>query len=354
MNVRNPSSITLSGKEKLILFDNLGTMLSAGIPLSEALTSFAAEAEGNLHIVLEILKYDVNEGTTLASSFARLPSAFDPVVVSLLRAAEEAGTLDVTLKKELTKAIKRDMDFTDRIKAAALYPITVMVVFCVVLVLFLTVVVPRIAQVFQALRVTLPLPTKIIIVISQTFLANTILINGLLIVIAFLLWYFYKKKRNVLLGMISSLPIISSLVIKIDLARFTNTMSLLLSSGIPITEVLTLSEEVVAKKEMRAAINKTKEAVLSGKNVSDGIKLAKGMFPGIMVLMVEAGEKSGTLEQSLAELSEYFEAQVTSALKQISTLIEPILLVAVGVLVGGLMLSIIAPLYDLISHITPK
>lgn len=346
--------ISLSSKDKLLLFENLGTMLTAGIPLPEALAAFEQETQGNLRAVLETLKNDVNEGKSIGESLSRMTGAFDPVVTSLIKAAEEDGTLDKTLKKELTASTKRDIAFADSIKAAVLYPITVMIVFVMVLILFLTIVIPRIAQVFESLNVTLPLPTQMIIIISRVYLANLILINATILALFLLLWYLYKQKKQVFLRFVFALPVISTLGTTIDLARFTHTLSVLLSSGIPITEALTLTRHVVARRQMSVAIEKLFETVTAGKNLSDGLKLTPGLFPSVAILVIEAGERSGTLEKSMEELSEYFETQVSNRLKQISTLIEPILLVFVGVLVGALMLAIITPLYNLIGNITPK
>lgn len=153
------------------------------------------------------------------------------------------------------------------------------------------------------------------------------------------------------MGIFFSLPIISNLVKLIDLTRFSRSLHLLLSSGLPITSALELTIDVVASSKTAKVIEDCKEMVLSGKQLSSGLKNAKGYVPAIMVKLIEAGEKTGTLDKSLLDISEYFDYEVTSTLKSLTALIEPIMLVVVGIVVGGMMLSIIAPIYGLISQI---
>lgn len=342
--------ISLSNQEKLNIISNLGTLLTGGIPVLEAVESLLKDAKGSSKKILLQLKDDIGQGRTIAVSFAKFPDAFDPITVNLIKAAEQSGNLDTVLK-DLALSIKQDIEFSDKVKTALTYPGLVFVVFAGVLLLILGFVVPRIASTFAKLKVTLPLPTKIMIGASNLLLDYTPFVVGLTVLVIIGLIFTYRTKKKELLNFLYSLPFLSNLAREIDFARFTHSLSLLLSSGIPITEALDLTRNIVYKKEIERMILHTQETVSAGKKISEGLRSSKVQIPDTMIRIIEAGEKSGKLEESMQELSEYFEGRVNNSLKTLITMLEPALLVVIGVLVGGLMLSIIAPIYQLIGQI---
>jgi type II secretory pathway component PulF len=217
--------------------------------------------------------------------------------------------------------------------------------------MILTFVVPRVSQVFLKLKVDLPLPTKILVGISDLFTKFTSLIILLSILLFVFGFFIYKSKKRFFLNLIFSLPLLNNLGKYIDLTRFTRSLALLLSSGIPITQALNLSKQVVVRKEIIKAIEKSQEAVESGQKLSKGFGENKKVIPQIMIRLINAGERSGTLEKSMQQVSEFFDNKVSTNLKLITELLEPILLVIIGVLVGGTMLAIVAPIYQLIGQI---
>lgn len=347
------NNLGLSKKDKLMLISNLGTMLSSGIPIMEAVDAILEDNSGNQKKVLKVLKEDLNQGKTISESFGRFPRAFDPVTVNLIKAAEKAGDLD-TILKDLSINIKKEIEFNEKVKGALTYPIFVLIVFVGVLGLMLVFVIPRISSVFKKLNVTLPLPTQILIAVSDFVLKYTVpfLIGlGLFIVVFVLL---YKTQKRKVLNVFLSLPLLSTLAQEIDLTRFNRSMALLLSSGLPIVEALTLAQNIVNKKQIYRAVELSRNAVSAGKNLSEGLRSAKKTIPGVMVRIIEAGEKSGSLDKSMQELADYFDEEVSNKLKALSTLLEPIMLVVIGILVGGMMLAIIAPIYGLIGDISSR
>lgn len=346
-------AVSLSNTDKLSLISNLGTMLTAGIPILEAVESLLEDVKGGQKKVLEGLKKDLNQGKTISDSFKKFPGSFDPVTVNLIKASEEAGTLDETLKN-LSQTIKRDIEFTDKVKAALTYPAAVFVVFGLVLLLILIIVIPRIASVFSKLKIDLPLPTQILIYISNFMLKFTPFFIALVVGFIILVIFLYKKEKKLLFNIFFSVPPLSNLAKLIDLTRFTRSMGLLLSSGIPITDALELSKNVVSERRVYRAVSTFNELVSSGKELSEGLKKTRGVFPGMMIRVTEAGEKTGTLDKGMEDLSEYFDDQVTNSLKTLTTLLEPIMLVIMGILIGGIMLSIIAPIYGLIGQIRSR
>ncbi|MBI4079244.1 MAG: type II secretion system F family protein [Candidatus Levybacteria bacterium] len=342
--------ISLSSSEKLGLLSNISTMLEAGIPILEVIDSLLEDSKGNQQKFLQTLREDLIQGKRLYLSFGKFPAVFDKVTVNIIRASEEAGTLDITLK-DLKKNIQRDIEFIDKVKAALIYPIMIVIVFVGVLLMILIFVVPKISSVFSRLNVDLPLPTKIMIALSNTLIAYAIpvVVVTIAAIIGFII--LYKHNKKFMLGALSSLPLIQKLVKNIDLTRFTRSLYLLLNAGLPITSALELTEDVVLKKEVYAAIKHTKETVLGGAKLSKGFKDKREIFPSIVIKIAEAGERSGSLEKSMQDASEYLDYEVTNTLKTITTLLEPLLLVVAGSLIGGMMLTIVSPIYNLIGQV---
>lgn len=345
-----PASATISSQDRLNLTSSLATMLTSGIDILEAVESLIGESKGNLLKILKSLKEDLNQGKTVSESFSRFPKAFDPITINLIKAAEETGTLDLTLK-DLTETIKKDMDFVSKVKGALAYPILVVIVLIGVVVLNLFFVIPRIATVFTKLRVQIPTPTKILIEISNFVTHNTLYTIAALLAAMIAIYLLFKIKKQLLLNILFSFPLISKLIVEIDLTRFTRSMGVLLKSGIPITDSLELSEKVVIKSAVKSAIAESLRLVNSGKNISDGLSKYPKTVPGFAIRIIEAGERSGSLEKSMTELAEQFDSRVTNRLKSLTTLIEPLLLLFVGLMVGAIMLAIIAPIYKLIGSI---
>lgn len=344
-------NLTLSSQERLELISNLGTMTSAGIPILEVVDSGLKDAKGNPKKILEKLREDLKEGKTIADSFANSPDAFDPITVSLIKTAEQSGTLDITLK-DIVVSLKKEMEFSDKIKAALAYPGLVVVVFMGVLLLILGFVIPRIATVFTRLNVPLPLPTKILIFFSNILLQSTVWVVLVAILASALIIFLYKTQKKELINFFYSLPLLSQLALEIDFARFTHSLSLLLEAGIPINEALELCTHVVARHDIESLIKHSQVSIAAGKKLSDSFaEDKKHLIPETMMRITESGEKSGTLGKSMQDLSDYFETRVDNALKTVTTLLEPILLVVIGIFVGGLMLSIVSPIYQLIGEI---
>ncbi|HAV15122.1 MAG TPA: hypothetical protein DCX25_02230 [Candidatus Pacebacteria bacterium] len=346
----NTHAIFLSTNEKIGLMSNLSTMLTAGIPILEAVDSLELDAKGNTKIVLQELRTDLNEGERVYSTMSKFPRVFDKVMVSLVKASEEAGTLNQILK-DLKESIKKEAEFTDKIKSALTYPVLILIIFMAVLLMILIVVIPKISTVFSRLSVQLPLPTRILIIASNLILHNTVPLLLVLGVLVLLFILIYRRNRGLILAPLLSLPIISDLVRKIDLTRFSHSMYLLLSSGLPISAALSLVQDVVIRKDIARIISQTRDIIISGGKLSEGLKKGNRVVPAIMIKLIEVGDKTGTLDKSMQDVSEYMEYEVSNRLQTITVLLEPIMLVFVGIVVGGMMLAIIAPIYGLIGQV---
>ncbi len=343
--------MTISNNDKLALISNLSTMLTAGIPILETVKSLSEESKDNLKKILELVHDDLIQGKNLSQSFARFPKIFSKINLNILKSSEESGTLETALK-DLRDNIRRDMEFTDKIKAALLYPIILLVIFAAMFLLVLLFVIPRIATIFSNLKVVLPLPTKIMIFTSTALRTHSLPILAVLLLLVLLLVYLYRTKKKSFYSLFSRLPVLSNLFKEIDLSRFSRSLALLLSSNITIINALELVQDVVVNSDIKKAIADSKRIIASGGKLSEGLKTTKNKsIPGIIVKIIESGEKTGSLDKAMQDVSDYMDYNVTNDLKTTTTLLEPVILVVVGLFLGVMMISIIAPIYNLISQI---
>lgn len=346
----NKKNISLSTNDKIAIISNMNTMLGAGIPILEVVDSLLEDAKGNQKKILLAMKEDLGQGQHVYYTFSRFPRVFDKVTVNIIKASEEAGTLDVTLK-DIKEQIRKDSEFNDRIRGAMIYPVFIIGLFLVIFVVILIVVVPKISTVFKQLNVPLPLPTQMMIGLSDILMTNPLPIAGGAVILIMAIIYIFKRYKREAINLLTRLPVISKLAEQIDLTRFTRSLSLLLNAGMTITVALGLAEDVVIKNATRKAIIHCQSMVSGGKKFSEGLKDNRKIIPNIIIKIVEAGEKTGSLDKSMQDASDFLDYQVSNNLKTITALIEPIMLVFVGVLVGAMMIAIIAPMYGLISQV---
>lgn len=342
-------NLALPSSEKLNLLSNLATMINAGLTMAEAVEALLGDATGTLKVVLTGIQEDITQGKALHMSLSKYPRIFDSVTVALIKASEESGTVHIVLK-DVKNTVKKDIEFMDKIKSTLTYPVIIFIVFTGVLLLLLAFVIPKITTVFLRLRVTLPLPTKILIALSNIVVNYTIPTIITTVSIVILLFFLYKRQKKLLMSVFLSLPYISAIAIQVDLTRFCRSMHLLLTSAIPVYTSLELTSAIVVKHEVRDAIMRTKEYVGGGRGLAEGLRGHKAI-PSIMLKIIEVGERSGTLEQSMQDLAEYFDYQVTKTLQFAITVFEPMILVVVGVVIGSMMIAIMAPIYNLIGQV---
>ena len=347
------SRIRLKGKDKLILFTDLATMLTAGIPILETVESLEQDAKGSPKKVLSELHRSLNSGEPLSKGMERFPRTFDPVVINIMHAAEAGGTLEETLA-DIVKNLKKQLAFSDSIRLAMIYPAFIGVIFTGIVIMMLTFVIPRIAKVFTSMNVNMPVVTRAMIAASDYFVAHWILVSVAAIVAGVLVWTVISLNRQAVIRMLLSMPGLTRLGTNIDLMQFTRSFALLAHAGVPLDEAVTLSKRVVRKKQIIRVIERMEHNIGSGKSLAYGLRDTKTVLPPIMARSLETAETSGTLEQTLQNLAEYFDEQVADSLKTASSMIEPVMIVIIGLLVGSLMVTIIAPIYNLISQVNPK
>jgi len=331
----------------LVLFSQLAAMLEAGIPLIDALKSLTEEAE-NKHLkkILTTVTQNISQGDTFADALAKT-KIFDPLVINLVKTGEASGRLDTTLQ-QLSQYLEDIHTLKQQVKSALTYPIFLILFAVVVVIFLLTKIVPIFAHIYTRFNVPLPLPTCILLLISNNLRHHigVLVVIFVCIVILFLMVRNTRKVRLYLDKFKLKLPLIGSLVKKVALARFATTFSILISSGIPVITALKLAQEVVQNRMIEIALNKAILAVEQGDTLADALKRTK-MFPELIIQMTFTGEKTGMLDVMLKKVARFYDSQVKLASKNLTTMIEPIMIIFLGGIIGFILLSVFLPIFKL-------
>lgn len=341
---------TISSRDRIAMFSDFSTMLSAGIPIMQCLDTLLEDAKGNPQKVLKFMRQELSNGMSLSSAMEQLPRAFEPITINLIRAAEAGGTLEETLV-DIVRNLKKESEFSAGLKTMMIYPIFVGIIFVAIIILLLTFVVPRLEKVFATMRVAMPSATKMMFAASDTFLANWMFIVPGIIVGIILISIFVSYNKRLILRVLLSLPGLNTLGNNIDLTRFCRSFALLLKAGVPLDEALELSERVMQKNRARHVVQQMRKDIIAGDTLATHLHDSKQIIPTVMARSIETAETAGTLELTMQNLAEYFDEQVARNLKVLSGMLEPIMILLIGGLVGGLMLTVMAPMYNLISQI---
>lgn len=341
--------------EKAIFCRYMSTMMKAGLPISEAIAIIAKESPNKkMHRILVDMQYSIQRGQKLSAVFARYPEVFDSVFLSLAKAGEQSGTLEQSFEY-LSKQLMKSYELTQKVRGALLYPAVIISAMFGVGMLMMVFVLPRISQVFLRLRIELPFFTKILLQVSDFFGKHSLVVVGvsIAVAVAFILLLQMKKTKLAIYRIVGKLPIMNRLFTLIDLARFSRTFSTMLKSGVPIIESIKVSVNLFNQAKFSKLSKTFEQEIEKGKTLSEALAKGKGVFPALMIQSVSAGEKSGSLEVVLAELAEFYEQEVENSLKGLTSIIEPVLMLIIGIAVGAMVISIIAPIYSVIGNLQP-
>jgi len=329
----------------------LSTMMKAGLPLTQSLEILAAQTGNRTmrEVVSDALR-NVEGGLPLSQSLAKHPQVFPKVYASLLKAGEASGTLDKILVR-LADTLEKQRDFRSKTKGALIYPAIVTLAMVGVFVIMVVFVIPKLSVMYETMGVQLPAPTRVLMSISTLFTKRWWLL-ALIIIAAIFGWRALKKSQSgkYLLAQLNfRLPIFGKLSKQTELAEFTRTLSLLVGSGIPIVEALEIVAEAVKNPLYRDAIVAASEKVRRGTPLSEPLRTDPN-FPPLVAQMIAVGEETGKLDDVLGKLAVYFEAEAEQTVKNLSTAMEPLIMILLGVMVGALVLSIILPIYQLTTQ----
>jgi type IV pilus assembly protein PilC len=300
--------------------------------------------------VLADLSYQAKKGKSISSVLETYPKDFDRVFLTMVKVGEESGTLEKTFEY-LSKQLSASHELGQKIKGSLMYPAVIVVAMVGNGLLMAVFVLPKLAEAFLKLDVPLPAYTRILLGAGEFFGKNPLLVIGAAIAagifgIAFIV---IRTTRALLIKMLSRAPVIKNVVRNIDVARFSRTLSTLLKSGVPIIESLDVSSESVTNPRMKKETKSFSEQVAKGRSLSEIMATNKTSVPSIMIQTIRAGEKSGSLEQILEEVADFYEKEVEFSLKNLTSLIEPVLMLVIGVVVGVMVIMMIAPIYSIIG-----
>ncbi len=343
----------VSPKEKMFFAEHLSLLIRGGVPLAEALKVLRGEISSrSFKKALSDILERVLEGETLARGLGRHPKIFDKFFQNIVRVGEKSGTLEENLKY-LSTCIRSQHNLQRKIKGALIYPILIITLAVIIVSLITFFVLPKIIGLLQSLEVELPLATRILIG-SGTFLKQywLWLLGGL-----FLLFFIFKVFQRLKFirfywhKLILSFPLFGKINRNLSLARFSRTFYTLFRSGMPILEALEVCADALPNEVYKTQLNSVRSEVERGEKISEVLKRFPKTFPLVFSQMILVGERSGALEGSLLYLAEFYEGEVDTAVKNLSGLLEPVLLIFVGLLVAFIALAIITPIYKLIGSL---
>ena len=326
-------------------------MIDAGLPLVQCLEILGKQEEDkNFSATLLAVRGDVEGGSGLADAMRKHPKAFDALYTNMMAAGEAGGILDTILKR-LATYIEKNVKLKGQVKSAMMYPIAVIVIATVVVAAILWKVIPTFAALFEGLGATLPAPTRFVIFLSNqlvTFMPILIL-GGVAFAFLFRRYYASVSGRRVVDAIALKAPVLGNILRKIAVARFCRTLSTLLSSGVPILEGLDITAKTSGNAIVEDAVMTTRGAIERGETVSAPLRETH-VFPAMVTQMINVGEATGALDTMLGKIADFYEEEVDSAVAGMLTLLEPIMIAFLGVVVGGIVIAMYMPIFDLISR----
>lgn len=341
----------ISVSEKATLCRFLATMLRSGMSIPESVEIIQEETKNKkLARILSDVNFQTQKGKSLSSVLAQYPKDFDAVFLTMIRVGEESGTLEKSFDY-LSKQLTASYELRQTVTGSMMYPAVIMGAMFGNGLLMMLFVLPRIAGAFLKLDVPLPAYTKIVLTAGQFFGNHVILV---LIVLAAMmlglgLLMMIRGTRHALLKLVVKMPVFRKIMKHIDIARFARTLSTLLKSGVPIVEALDVASGTMTQGSTKKEAGEFSKGVEKGESLSDVLVRHKTLFPSTMIQSIRAGERSGTLEQVLEEMADFYENEVGYTLKKLTSLLEPVLMLLIGVAVGGMVIIMIAPIYSIIG-----
>jgi type IV pilus assembly protein PilC len=339
-------------KDIAVFFRQFSVMIDAGLPLVQCLEILAANQENQVfQKCLTGVRQSVEGGTTLSNAMRQFPKIFDDLTTNMIEAGEAGGILDTILQR-LATYVEKAVKLKSAVKSALIYPVSVISIAALVVGCLLKFVVPIFANMFISMGVDLPLPTKIVIGLSN-FIGRFWWLIFLSIGLLFVAVKYIRKDpkgRFMFDKMLLNLPVLGNVLRKIAVARFTRTLGTLITSGVPILEGLTITARTSGNAVLEDALMKVRKAVEEGRTIVDPLK-ESGVFPNMVTQMIGVGEATGAMDAMLQKIADFYEDEVDAATKDMLTLLEPIMIGFLGVTVGGIVISLYMPLFSMIAKL---
>src|ERR1041385_6367900 len=339
-------------RDVVIFTRQFATMINAGLPLVQSLTILAQQTENKtLKDVTKAVVYDVEAGNTLADALSKHPKAFTDLYVNMVAAGEAGGILDTILLRLATFLEKNDA-LVRKVKGAMVYPAVIISVAMIAVAVLLIFVIPTFQGMFASVNMELPLPTRIVIGASHILTRFWYFIIGGLVLLVFAFRSYYGSaggKRNID-GAALRAPIIGDLLRKSAVSRFTRTLGTLISSGVSILDGLEITAKTAGNQVIHDAVMSQRESIAGGETIAGPLQ-ASGVFPPMVISMIAVGEQTGGLEEMLTKIADFYDSEVDVAVSALLSLMEPIMIVVLGVIVGGMVVAMYLPIFDMVNAV---
>ncbi len=343
---------SVSSVDIMFFVRNLAITVKAGLSIIEAFEILVKDTKNKfMKKILEGVQAMVQNGQPLSTAFMAYKDSFPPIFIGMIKAGEVSGQLDQNLS-ELAKYLSKEYALRSKIKGALTYPIILLVASAVVVVLMLMFVLPKLTASFASSGVALPWITKVFLFVSDiltwSYLADVAVIAGLI----FFFSYFRTTKvgKKLFFSIASHLPVANNLIKKIALVRFSRTLGNLIGSGLSVIDSLVIASESMNNSEYTEAINKAIEDIKSGVPISESLIKYPKLFPNLLLSLIVVGERTGSLHEILITFADFYDEEVDNTLKELTSVLEPALLLIMGLMIGSIAVSIILPIYQLIGH----
>ncbi|MCX8031001.1 MAG: type II secretion system F family protein [Thermodesulfovibrionales bacterium] len=344
----------VSDKDLVVFTRQFATLFSSGIPIVQGFEILSKQTQNKtLKNVLTQVKESIETGSTVADALRKHPSIFDQLYINLVAAGEAGGVLDIVLMR-LANYMEKIMKLKKKVKGAMIYPAIIITVAVLVVAIIMLFVIPIFSKIFSEMGVALPLPTRIVIGLSN-FIGG---IGGLIILMSIIAFIIairqYRKTENgrkVTDRFLLDLPIFGDLIKKVSVARFTRTLGTLIGSGVPILESLEICAKSAGNKIVEKEVLQTKTEVTTGKTISETLSKSK-IFSPMVVQMINVGESTGALEQMLTKIADFYDDEVEQAVANLTTLLEPLMIVFLGITIGFIVIALYLPIFKLGGVIT--
>lgn len=338
----------VTAKEVVIFTRQLATMIDAGLPIVQALDILAQQTENKTFAkIIKQIKQDVESGTTFADALRKHAKQFDDLYTNMVAAGEVGGMLDTILAR-LAGYMEKAVKLKAKIKGAMIYPICIISVAVLVTTVLLVWVIPVFADMFSSFGKALPLPTQIAINLSYVTISyfKYIIAFWVSVFVSLRMWYRTEKGRFAIDGFLLKLPVFGDLLRKAAVARFTRTLSTLLSSGVPVLESLLITGKTAGNKVVERAVLTTRQSISEGKTLTEPL-LASQVFPPMVCQMINVGETTGALDTMLNKIADFYDDEVDNAVANLTSLMEPLVILFLGVVIGGLVIAMYMPIFKL-------
>jgi type IV pilus assembly protein PilC len=339
-------------KAMAVFTRQFSTMIDAGLPLVQCLNILAIQSESsNLRGVTADVARNVEQGSTLAEALRKHPRTFNDLFINMVEVGETGGILDVIFQR-LAAYIEKSAALKRKVKGALVYPASIIGVALLVIVFMLTFVIPTFAAIFRDMGAELPMPTRIVIGLSDFVRSYILLLIAGFVGCVFAVRAYYRtvNGKSIIDALLLRIPIFGPLIRKVAMARFTRTLGTLVQSGVPILEGLRITATTSGNKVVEKAVLQCRVSVTEGKTVAEPLKNS-GVFPPMVTQMISVGEQTGALDNMLSKIADFYDDEVDTAVNTLTSLLEPIMIVVLGGLVGGLVVAMYLPIFKLVTLI---